>query len=122
VPTESGRYRAEAIDPLLVSVGGTVSGGAKGDLAAKVEVWQPDDEMRRPQADHRLLAELSAATKGQTLGTGDLGQLAKLLPNRRLKLTGEPEVHTLWDTPLALLVVVLLLTAEWIGRRLLRLA
>ena len=118
VPTESGRYRAEAIDPLLVSA----MGAGKGDLAAKMEVWQPDDELRRPQADHALLAALSTATKGQALGTGDLGQLPKLLPNRRLKLTGEPEVHTLWDTPLALLVVVLLLTAEWIGRRLMRLA
>ena len=44
----------------------------------------------------------------------------KLLPNRKLKLAGEPEVHTLWDTPLALLLVVVLLTVEWVGRRLIR--
>lgn len=121
VPTESGRYRAEAIDPLLVSAASSAAVG-RGDLSAKVEVWQPDDEMRRPQANHALLAALSSATKGQVLRTDELGQLPRLLPNRRLMLTGEPEVHTLWDTPLALMVVVLLLTAEWIGRRLLRLA
>lgn len=121
VPTESGRYRAEAIDPLLVSAASGAAGGG-GDLAARVEVWQPDDEMRRPQANHALLAALSAATKGQALRIDEMGQLPRLLPNRRLMLTGEPEVHTLWDTPLALIVVVVLLTAEWIGRRLMRLA
>jgi len=68
------------------------------------------------------LASLSQTTGGKILTTDELRQLPTLLPNRRLKLAGEPDIQTLWDTPLALIIVVLLLTAEWIGRRLLRLA
>lgn len=116
IPTESGRYRVEAIDPLLVS------SATPNALSASVEVWQPDDELRHPQTDHPLLARLSRATGGRVLAPAELTQLPKLLPNRRLKLAGEPDVQTLWDTPLALILVVTLLTAEWIGRRLLRLA
>src|SRR5690606_34079920 len=92
IPVASGRYRVEAIDPLLVSAGASVGG-----LAASVEVWQPDDELRRPQTDHDLLARLSRATGGQVLGIDELAQLPRLLPNRRLKLAGEPDVQTLWD-------------------------
>lgn len=118
LPLASGRYRATAIDPLLVSIAGSDS----PDLTARIEVWQTDDEMRRPQTDHAALTKLSESTGGKVLQVSELDQLQKLLPNRRLKLSGDPEVHTLWDTPLALLLLVLLLTAEWIGRRLLRLA
>jgi hypothetical protein len=109
----SGRYKVEAIDPLVAAAGG---------LTTRAEVWQADDELRTPQTDHAALARLAAATSGQVLAASDLAQIAKLLPNRRLKLAGEPDVETLWDTPLALLVVVLIITVEWIGRRLLKLA
>ncbi|MFN7020252.1 MAG: hypothetical protein ACK4WH_02850 [Phycisphaerales bacterium] len=117
IPTESGRFRVEAADPLLASA----APGAPA-IAENVQVWQPDDEMRQPQADHALLADLSKATGGKALTVPELQTLPSLLPNRRLKLAGEPDIHTLWDTPLALILVVVLLTAEWIGRRLLRLA
>jgi hypothetical protein len=119
IPTESGRYRAMADDPMLLS---HATGANADDLTAKIEVWQADDEMRRPQTDHPLLTRLAEATGGRVLAPGDLRSLPKQLPNRKLKLAGDPEIHTLWDTPLALLLVVFLLTAEWIGRRLLRLA
>ena len=78
--------------------------------------------MRRPQTDHPLLAKLAEATGGHVLAPDELSQVSKLLPNRKLKLAGEPEVYTLWDTPLALILVVILLTAEWVGRRLVRMA
>jgi hypothetical protein len=119
IPTESGRYRATADDPTLLS---RATGAAADDLTARIEVWQADDEMRRPQTDHPLLNRLADATGGRVLAPDQLSLLPRLLPNRKLKLAGDPEIHTLWDTPLALLLVVFLLTAEWIGRRLLRLA
>ncbi len=117
IPTESGRYRATTDDPTLIS-----AGGAAEDLTARIDVWQPDDEMRRPQTDHPLLAKLAESSGGRVLEPDKLAELPQLLPNRKLKLAGEPEVHTLWDTPLALLLAVLLLTCEWVGRRLLRMA
>ena len=117
IPTESGRYRATTDDPTLLA-----AGGAAEDLTARIDVWQPDDEMRRPQTDHPLLDKLAESSGGRVLEPDQLSQLPTLLPNRKLKLAGEPEVHTLWDTPLALLLAVLLLTGEWVGRRLLRMA
>ncbi len=113
LPTMSGRYKVEAIDPLIAAAGG---------LDVRAEVWQADDELRTPQTDHAALARLAEATGGQVLAPTELTKLESLLPNRRLKLTGEPDVETLWDTPLALILVVLFLTIEWVGRRLLKLA
>lgn len=122
VPAEAGRHHVEAIDPVLLSASSSGASGRSPSLAVVAEVWQPGDELRQPQADHAALAQLSRVSSGKTLQANELSQLPKLLPNRRLKLSGEPDIRTLWDTPLALILVVLLLTAEWIGRRLLRLA
>ncbi|MBC7771515.1 MAG: hypothetical protein H7210_03355, partial [Pyrinomonadaceae bacterium] len=121
IAAESGRYRVEAADPLLASVGAAGGGGA-GVLSTPVEVWLPDDELRRPETDHALLVKLSEATEGSVLSLRDLKDLPKLLPNRKLRLAGEPDVETLWDTPLALILAITLLTLEWVGRRLMKLA
>ncbi|MBX3402767.1 MAG: VWA domain-containing protein [Phycisphaeraceae bacterium] len=115
LPTASGRYRIDASDPLIASAGG---------LSVRAEVWQADDEMRTPQTDHALLARLAESTGGRVLAPGDLSQLLdpNVLPKRRLRLAGEPDIETLWDTPLALILVMLLLTTEWAWRRLLKFA
>lgn len=114
VPGRAGEYRVEIVDPLLTS--------RVSDLSARLEVVRSDDELRQPAADHGLLASLADVSGGQVLSTADLGQLDRLLPNRRIKVAGEPQTRTLWDTPLALALVVLLCTLEWVGRRLMRLA
>lgn len=121
IATESGSYRVEGTDPLLVGIGSTGAGGA-GLLTAPVQVWLPDDELRRPETDHLSLAQLAQATGGSILSARDLSDLPSLLPNRELRLAGEPDVETLWDTPLALMLLMLLLTMEWVVRRLIRLA
>lgn len=115
LPTISGRFRIEAVDPLIAGAGG---------LSIAAEVWQADDEMRTPQTDHALLARLAESTGGRVLAPGDLAQLLdpNVLPKRRLRLAGEPDVETLWDTPLALMLLMLLLTIEWAWRRLLKFA
>ena len=38
----------------------------------------------------------------------------------RVVIVGAPEEETLWDSPLALMLFLGLMTAEWIGRRLIR--
>lgn len=114
LPTESGKYRVEVNDPLVV-------GMAPADaLAADAEVWLPEDELRHPETDHPLLERLSRASGGKVVTAAELGDLQ--LPNRRLRLAGEPDVETLWDTPLALIAMMVLLTAEWVIRRLIKLA
>lgn len=112
VPDEAGAFSVSPTDPALAGL----------ELATNVTVLLPEDEMRRPQTDHAALAELAQATGGRVLTGAELKDLATILPNREVRLLGTPEVETLWDKPIALLVLLLLLGAEWIGRRLLRLA
>ena len=45
-----------------------------------------------------------------------------VLPNREVHITGTPDVQPLWDKPATLAFLLVLLGAEWVGRRLIRLA
>ncbi len=92
------------------------------DLSASVEVVADADELRRPQADHALLAELAKDTGGAMVNVSDLSTLPAALPNRSVRLLGPAEIQTLWDTPLSLTLLLILLTLEWAGRRLVKLS
>lgn len=111
-PQRPGRYEIRIADPLLPGV----------DVSRTVRVSLPDDEMRRPETDHALLRTLSQRTGGKTLEPQNLAELRDLLPNRELTVAGEPDIQTLWDRPIVLAVLIVLLTLEWVGRRLIRLA
>ncbi len=110
LPPEPGVWRAEPIDPILTGL----------SLFAEGAVLLPDDEMRRPETDHALLARLCEETGGAVITPASLTSLPERLPNRRIRLLHET-AESLWDTPLALTCVLLLLTLEWIGRRVIRL-
>lgn len=112
IPAEPGKYRLEAVDPLL----------ATAALATDVEITLPDDELRRPESDHPALARLSEQTGGQVLTAAQLSTLPDLLPKRLVQISGTPDIQPLWDRPFILILLVLLLTLEWVGRRLIRLA
>lgn len=111
-PIEPGEYVVEAIDPLVASA----------DARAEFRVLSPDDELRTPDADHALLADLARRTGGETVLPGEVSRLPELLPKRSIVIEGEPDIETLWDRPIVLAFLILLLTAEWVGRRLTRLA
>ena len=110
LPTEPGRWTATTAESALGGLG----------LTGEVVVSLPDDELRRPETDHDLLARLSEETGGRVFDPGDLDDLPQELPNRRVRLVSET-AEPLWDTPLALLLTMGLLTVEWVGRRLVRL-
>jgi hypothetical protein len=112
VPSEPGRYRIEPVDPLLTGLG----------LAVETEVSLPDDELRRPETDHAVLANLSGQSGGQILPVARLADLPDLLPKREVHISGTPDIQTLWDKPLFFIMLLTLLAVEWIGRRLLRLS
>ncbi len=90
------------------------------NLSGEVVVSLPDDELRHPETNHELLARLSDETGGQVLLASELADLPDRIPNRRVRLLNE-STESLWDTPLALILIVGLLTFEWVGRRLIRL-
>jgi hypothetical protein len=77
--------------------------------------------MRRPETDHDLLARIADATGAAVLAPSEVGQLPELLPNRAVR-TLNPLRERIWDTPLALALLILALSAEWIGRKIMRLS
>lgn len=109
-PSMPGRWRVAAVDASLAGL----------DLTTEVQVILADDELRRPETDHALLAQLSESTGGAVVEPAEISRVSSLLPNRQLRLMNE-RYETLWDTPLALALVLILLTVEWVGRRIIRL-
>jgi hypothetical protein len=103
-----GAFEAVATDPSFGSAG------------APFEVVRADDELRRGDADHEALALLAARTKGRMLGAETIEELPRLLPARAREID-ESLLESLWDTPLAFGMLLLLLALEWTGRRMLRL-
>lgn len=103
-----GSFQAVATDPSF------------GSADAPFEVVRADDELRRGDADHEALALLAARTKGRMLGAETMEELPRLLPARAREID-ESLLESLWDTPLAFGMLLLLLALEWTGRRLLRL-
>lgn len=114
LPPEPGLYRITIADPAVP---------ASLDLHAEVDVAWPDDERRHPAADHESLAKLSEQTGGRMIAPEQLGLLADpaLIPHREVRVAMRHDVRTLWDRPSVLAMLVLLLSAEWILRRLVRL-
>lgn len=110
LPDNPGRYRVHLRDAAFASMAGD----------APVEVFAPDDEMRRPETDHALLANLAQATGGQMLSVDQLNDLPDLLPNRAIR-TVNPLRERIWDTPFFFALLIGALTIEWIGRKIMRL-
>ncbi len=107
----AGNFRVRVEDPLV----------GPNPLIAEVEVFSPDNELRRPETDHALLAALAEETGGQVLSPDELATLPQLLPDRSLT-TDNPLTERIWDTPFFFGVFLLLVSAEWIGRKVIRLA
>ncbi len=111
LPAEPGRYEAGSRDPLLSGL----------ELSASLTALLDDDELRTPQTDHPALAQLASSTGGRVVEASRLADVADLLPNRELRVLGTPKVETLWDKPLVWVLLMLLASVEWVGRRLIRL-
>ncbi len=111
VALEPGEYRVEAAEPMLAGIG----------LQQPLSIILPDNEMRTPETDHALLAALADETGGRLLTPADLSKLDEILPNRQVRIVTPPTTETLWDTPLALAIFLMLACTEWVGRKLIRL-
>ena len=83
-------------------------------------VTEADGELRQRLADHDRLKRLAEETGGRMVKPDELGRLAEWIPQP--DPTANDVSESLWDSPLALIVVVILLTCEWLGRKWIRLA
>ena len=111
-PDAESRWTIKPRDPALA---------ARAGSGAQVQVVRSDRELRDAEADQALLAQLARETGGRTFALDQVDQMAASLPNRSV-VSEDPVREPLWNSPLALALVLGLLTAEWAGRRWLRLA
>ncbi len=112
-PPAPGVWTARPDDPLLASA------VSEEGVTERIEVSLPQDELRRPETDHHALAALASETGGVVVTPAAAASLTDLFPNRKLRVLSE-RAESLWDTPLAMILILLLVTSEWVGRRLLK--
>jgi hypothetical protein len=110
-PAQAGRLVLQVAEPTMADL----------DITCRLEVVWPDDELRHGRPDHQRLTLLAGKTGGKVIRADQFDQLATLVRDDRKK-TDYPQGESLWDSYLALFAVVLLLTVEWVGRKIIRLA
>lgn len=91
-------------------------------ISARVRVLDSSDEQRQLDSDRALLSTLALQSGGQVVEPDDFATIPSLLPNRARTVSSPPRQTSLWDRPVVLLILMMSLTFEWIGRRILRLA
>ncbi len=132
--------RGEPVEIELAGVGETRTGvwvpgrpgnfeirplGLDADMVAisqRTRVFDHADERRTLDADHTTLIHLATETDGWVVEPDSFATIPDQLPNRARTLVTPPRRASLWDRPVVLIVLISLLTFEWIGRRALRLA
>jgi hypothetical protein len=91
--------------------------GDDREMTAPVTVEVPQLELDRPIVDRAALQRLAEDTGGRLVPLSEARTLPELIPSaeRRIPLIAE---QALWDAPLALALFVILITMEWVGRKL----
>ena len=92
-----------------------------GQAEAMIECVRGDLESADPSADHAQLRAIAESTGGVVLQRDGLDSIPDLIP-RRASDSALSTTDPLSRSPAALGLIILLLAAEWIGRRAVRLA
>ena len=106
-PEREGRWKIRPRDPSLA---------ARAGDGAILEVTRSDRELRDAEADRPLLESLARETGGRVVRPADAAALVRSLPNRSIR-TENPLRDPIWNSPLALAILMSLLASEWIIRR-----
>ncbi|HZN69486.1 MAG TPA: hypothetical protein VFB66_29700, partial [Tepidisphaeraceae bacterium] len=92
-------------------------GGESAAMDLPIEVTVPRLELEQPQVDRQLLTRLAAETLGQAVSFAEAkAALPKLIPSAA-KVIPIQSSEPLWDAPLAMWIFLLLLTGEWVLRK-----
>lgn len=87
----------------------------KDEVAGKtITVTLPEEEFRHPEADRATLETM--APEGRFVMAHASGTLADIVPSGKMSVFHDVP-HELWDVPMAIVAIVVLLAAEWILRK-----
>jgi hypothetical protein len=106
-----GRWRLRPRDPELA---------ARAEPAS-LDATLDDAEFRDAESDRPLLERLAQETGGRVAGPDSAREVIAMLPNRSV-VTEDPIEDSLRTSPAALAALMSLLVAEWVLRRMSRLA
>lgn len=110
-----GTIPARAIGEFELSAGKDLLREFSYESRKRFVVELPKGEMQHPQADPDRMQRI-ASKEAYFLNAWEMDRLAEIIPPGQLKISQET-ADDLWDCPLVLLLLVLLLAAEWIGRK-----
>ncbi len=118
LPEQPGLYRGEFIAPEAGTYSFNVDRDAKEKLIINVD--EPRLELGETALDEATLKEIAAITKGGFFREEDLYKLpdSTQLKNERIKSKLEVD---LWCSPAYFLLLLAIVTAEWIGRKIVQL-
>ena len=111
----SASFAADRVGRFTMRVAPVAGDAAALDLP--VEVMVPRLELAQPQVDRQLLTRLAAETLGQPVAFAEArAKLPQVIPSAA-KVIPIQSSEPLWDAPLAMWIFVLLITAEWVLRK-----
>ena len=86
-------------------------------LDEMIEVIIPKLELAEPQVDRTLLSHVASETGGVAMNLAEArAKLADLIQSAARTMAPSDD-HALWDKPIVMLLFVLLLTSEWVLRK-----
>lgn len=94
----------------------SVAGGVE-PLDAPMEVIVPRMELAQPQVDRVTLSRLASESLGETVNAANAQEKLPSLIASAAKIIPVRSATPLWDAPLALALFVVLITVEWVLRK-----
>lgn len=85
-------------------------------ISTLIDVEPQTLENREPQANLALMTELADATGGAVVEPTQLASLLERIPDKQVVIPDDV-TESIWDSRLALMIFVLLITTEWIMRK-----
>lgn len=112
------RYETVRDGRHMIKVGNSLE--EQEQAVAVFEVVVPNPEEEHPTIDMKRLEEIAdRAGNGRAMTIADAGSIPDAIRSLSTNYS-EPKQYSLWNTPLAWLVFALIITAEWILRKMFR--
>lgn len=109
-----GEWRADRVGRTVVRLPFVAPG--MSEVTAAYETMVPRLELTDPRVDRDALRRLATETGGASVGLGEAGGLAGRVVSAAKVIPVETS-KPVWDAPLAMLLFVVLITSEWVMRK-----